>query len=327
MISPKDNYLMMLRGEIPEYIPNYYEDRAGRFNEEFLTPQAVPNGPVISSLGVKYIGSEEVDFGAMPDPSRKVLEDISGWRDFVKLPDLSGFDFESYYKDKIKNIDRSKKYITVGGGDYFLTLVSIMGFENALIALIDNPEEVKEFLSYVSDFYIMILKKQIQYIKPDVLGLMDDDSAYHASFFSVDIYREIFKPLHKKHCDIALENNMLIERHDCGHCEQFIPDWIETGVRSWNPAQVTNDLVGIKKKYTGKLAICGGWDNLRFNADSDRDELRAALKEYVDTFAPGGGFAFNAKVLGPKNDPKVIDTNNFIKDFYFDYAYDWYKKH
>ncbi len=326
-MNPKENYLTMLRGEIPEYIPSMYEQRVGRFTEDLLTPTYCPNGPIITSFGVKYVGSPDLFNGAMPEPGFILLDDITKWRDVIKAPDLSDFDWEKYYHDKIKDIDRTTQYIPVGGGDYFLTLVSFMGFENAMIAMYEEPEEVHALLEYVSEFYLLVLKQQIRYIKPDTLGLMDDDAAYRAPFFSVAMYREFFKPMHKLHCDLARENGMLIERHDCGRCESFIPDWLELGICSWNPAQPTNDLVGIKQKYGDRLAICGGWDNLKYNEVTDMDELRDALKTYVDTFAPGGRFSFMAAAGGRPGDPLADTRRQIVKDFHFDSAHDWYKTH
>jgi uroporphyrinogen-III decarboxylase len=72
----------------------------------------------------------------------------------------------------------------VHGGDYFLTLVSFMGFEGALIALYEEPEEVKALLDYVSEFYLEVMKRQILYCRPDIYQLMDDDSALKGPFFS-----------------------------------------------------------------------------------------------------------------------------------------------
>ncbi len=327
MMTPKENYLTMLSGQIPEYVPSMYEQRRGFFNEEFLTPNSAPNGPIITSLGIKYVGSAELNYGAMPDPNRKVLEDITQWRDFVHTPDLSGFDFEKYYADKVKDIDRTNKYISVTNGDYFLTLVSIMGFENALVAMYEEPDEVKALLEYISEFYLDIMKKEIYYIKPETLTLMDDDSAYKSPFLSVDVYQEVIKPFHKKHCDLALENGMFIERHDCGRCEQFIPDWIEMGISAWNPAQTSNDLKSIKQKYGNKLAICGAWNSQDWPNTCNEDELIAAVKDYVDTFAVGGGFSFMAGVSGPKDDPETQKRQALIKQFYFDYVHDYYKTH
>ena len=62
--------------------------------------------------------------GAMPKPGVIILEDITKWRDCIHAPDTSDVDWESYYKDKIKDINRSEQYITITGGDYFLTLIS-----------------------------------------------------------------------------------------------------------------------------------------------------------------------------------------------------------
>lgn len=328
-VTPKENYLRMLRGEVPEFIPSYLEPYVSVLDEELLTPNRAPNGPIVTALGVTYVGDPDNNYGAMPKPGEIMLDDICKWRDVVKLPDLSGRDWEGYYKSKLANVDREKFAVSAGGGDYFLTLVSLMGFENALIAMYEEPEEVMALLEHISGFYLEVMKQQIKYVKPDFYGLMDDDSAYKMPFFSLEIYRKIFKPLQKKHCDILNEEGILIDRHDCGKCEQFIDDWLELGVRGWNPCQVSNDLKGIKKKYLGRLALEGCWDSqgeIGRGVVSDQ-ALRDGLAEYVDTFAPGGGFAFNANIGGLVTDPRVIAKRAVVKEFFFDYARDWYKTH
>lgn len=318
----------MLRGEIPEYVPSIFEDRVGRWVEDFLTPQSCPDGPIVTSLGVTYVGCADLMNGAMPAPGKNLLgEDLSHWRDVIKAPDLSHFDFEKYYADKMKGIDRSTKMVTVGGGDYFLTLVSFMGFENLLINMYEDPETIHAMLEYVNKFYMLILKNAVHYIKPDAISIMDDDAAYRAPFFSVEMYREFFKPYHKMHCDVAHEIGVNIERHDCGKCESFIPDWIEMGIRSWNPAQVSNDLKAIKKKYTGQLAIVGAWDRFFWDKCTDMEQYRAALMEYVDTFAPGGGFVYMASTGTDESDPLYQQRQDIIRDVYDNYARDWYRTH
>jgi hypothetical protein len=105
--------------------------------------------------------------------------------------------------------------------------------------------------------------------------------------------------------------------HCCGKCESFIDDWIELGVRAWEPAQVSNDLRAIKAKYAGKLAIMGGWDNtgpISYPSVTD-EELLAALKEYVDTFAPDGGFAYMAMVMSESDDPEALRKVELAESF------------
>ncbi len=328
-LTPKENYFRMLRGEIPEWLPSYFNNGAALWVEELLTPQAAPDGPIVTTLGVTYVGSPDNNWGAMPKPNEVVLDydNIEHWRDYVKIADLSDFDFESYYREKAKDIDRSQFYIHSGGADYFLSLVSLMGFEATLLALYEYPDEVKEMLEFLSEFYLFIFNQQIKYLKPEILMTMDDDSTWNSPFFSLEMYREFFKPYHKKHYDIALDHEMYIEHHDCGKCEIFIPDWIEMGVQSWNPAQVCNDLVGIKKQYGDKLAIVGGWDNVKYDTCDDEEELRAALKEYVDTFAPGGRFGFFAVTGGLPEEESTKRRMQIVEDFYYEYAFDWYETH
>ena len=330
-MTPKENYLRMMRGEIPEFIPSgMYEPHSQQVEDELLTPRAAPDGPIVTSLGVKYVGAgAELMFGAMPEPNNIIIDDITKWREQLKIKDVSGRDWEGYYKEKSKDFDRVNKCVGVGGGDYWLTLVSLMGFEGALLAMFEEPEEVKELLTEISKFYTMVLKQQIYYLKPEVLGIMDDDSAYRAPFFSVEMYREIFKPFHKLHADIALNEGMVISRHDCGKCEQFIDDWLDTGVSEWNSPQDSNDLLGIKKKYGNRLAFPGRWEGASRFAEGkvDEKEMRDSLAEYVDTYAPGGGFTFSAMMRGDMDDPIANEKREIVKKFYFDYVRDWYKTH
>ncbi len=58
-ITPKENYLMMLRGEIPEYVPSSQFMPSGEMiADELLTPVSAPNGPVKTAYGVTYVGSK-----------------------------------------------------------------------------------------------------------------------------------------------------------------------------------------------------------------------------------------------------------------------------
>ena len=327
-MTPKENYLRMLSGEIPEFIPSYIIPHSTHVAEELLTPQAAPNGPYVTSLGVTYVGSPDFNYGAMPEPNHIIISDITKWDEQLKIRDVSGRDWESYYRKQSENFDRENKCVGIGGGDYFLTLVSLMGFEGALLAMYEEPDEVISLLEFISKFYTTVLKNQLYYTKPDLYNIMDDDSGQQAPFFSLAMYRKIFKPFHKLHADLAREAGCIVERHDCGKSEQFVDDWIEIGIRSWNPAQIVNDCKAIKKKYVGKLALSGCWDQQYWTGrKATEKELKDALAEYVDTFAPCGSFTFSAMMGGPTDDPATNENRAIARQFYFDYVKDWYKTH
>lgn len=330
-LTPKENYLRMMRGELPEYIPApFIEPWGTSIPDELLTPNNCPNGvPFTTVYGVTYVGSADLLNGAMPEPGKILLHDITKWRDVIKNPDLSGRDWEGYYKSLTDKVDRSQLVLRTVGGDYFLTLVSFMGFEGALIAMMEEPEEVYALFDYVSEHYLEVMRQQIKYAKPEVYTLMDDDAAKLAPFFSLDMYRRLVKPFHKRHADLALENGIYLDRHDCGHCEIFVDDWVEMGFKSWNPAQVSNDLVGIKKRTNNQLVIAGGWDSTGYIGSQkvDPDDLRQALYNYVDTLAPGGAFTFNANISRQPDAALYEEKMAIVKDVYYNYARDYYKTH
>ena len=327
-LTPKENYLRTLRGAIPEYVPSFFDPYMRPVREELLTPNNLPDGkPFVTSLGVTFVGLPEMNYGAMPKPGQIVIDDIMKWRDQLNIRDVTGRDWEGYYKKIEEDFDRENLCICVDGGDYFLSLVSLMGFEGALLAVYEEPEEVIALLTEISKFFLMVTKQQMRYLKPEVYILMDDDAAYRAPFFSVDIYRRIFKPFHKLHVDLAKENGCMVVRHDCGKSEQFLEDWLELGIDAWNPFQTTNDCKGIKQKYGHLLTLEGGWDSQGkyVNDDVPDDELYADLDEYVATFAPGGRWTFSAMVGGmpspdkppsPKRELVIKYYNDKVKYYY-----------
>lgn len=329
-ITPKENYLQLLKTGMPEYIPSgFFDPYMEAVIEELIAPVMAPDGPIKTVYGVEYVGSKDINYGAMPRPGVILFDDVRKWRDHIKNPDLSDRYWEGYYKKQTDKFDRVNKAVACHGGDYFLTLVSFMGFENALLAMYEEPDEVMELFDYVSQHYLEVMRRQIQYVKPDIYTIMDDDSAYRAPFFSPEIYRKLVKPFHKRHADLAQENGIFLDRHDCGRCECFIEDWLELGIRSWNPAQVSNDLVAIKKKYTGRLVLNGCWDNQGplGSPHVDEEYLREELYKYVNTFAPGGTFVFSAMIMASPDDEEGQKRTKIIRDFYFDYVRDYYKTH
>ena len=214
-------------------------------------------------------------------------------------------------------------------GKIFQRLCDFMGFEEGLCAIAEEPEEVYALFEYLCDFYIDVLKKYIPSYRPEAICIPDDTATARGPFISRKTYQNLVLPFHRRIAELALENGVFIQKHDCGRCEDFIEDWIDMGVTAWDPAQPSNDLKGIKEKYGRRLIIAGGWDSQGPASFPETDEriFKDLLAEYVDTLAPNGGFIFAAYVAGQTGDPEVKRRNEMIRDFYQDYARDWYARH
>lgn len=127
--------------------------------------------------------------------------------------------------------------------------------------MLEEPDEVMELFEYMNKFYMEVSAKAMEYYKPDVWCITDDTATATNPFISVEMYREMVKPFHTREASFAKNIGMPIDMHDCGRCEDFIEDWLDFGVTCWNPAQVMNDLKGIKEKYGNRLVLEGCWDS------------------------------------------------------------------
>ena len=325
-LTEKENLLRMFNGEIPEYLPKYdfWGWGAGL---PFQTDQKSADGYPVDEFGIEYTTTDVSMGGMMPVPGRIFLDDIRKWRDVVKTPDISDWDWEKLAKEGLKDKDTEHNPIIVHNGGYFMLLMNMMGFAEGLCAMQEEPEEVYALFDYLSEYYVARAKGLIKYFKPDIYELGDDTAAHNFPFISPEVYRNLVKPFHKREADLALDAGLKIGMHDCGKSECFIDDWLDLGVGLWEPAQTTNDILGVKKKYGRKLIITGGWDNqgpISYPETPD-EELKEALKVYVDTMAPDGGFCYMPVVVGNYTDEPFIRKMKLCDDFYHEYARDWYR--
>ena len=335
MLTPRENYLRTLRGEIPEYVASAYEMYTDTvWLDYYFKPVYAPDGFNFSPWGVRYVGSPELNMGGMPEPNFIILRDITKWREHIINPGTGNIDFEKHYLKSVEGRDRVNQALVINGGEYFQTLVSFMGFTEAVMAMFEEPDEVYAMFEYLSEYNLEIAKQRIKYTKPDIYMISDDCAAAKHPFFSLDMYKRLVKPFHKMHADLALENGLAITKHDCGHSEMFLPDWVEMGVSGWNPAESINDLVGIKKTYGAKMTMDGGpWAKISADRDISTDEaLIGVIDEYVATFAPGGGFIFS--VVLPFEADRAEDAtykaeyerrNELVRKYFFENVRNYYK--
>ena len=327
-LTEKENLLRMFDGEMPEYLPRY-DFWGWGCGIPRHTGKKSADGYDVDEFGIEYTTTSASMGGMMPVPGRVLLDDITKWRDVVKTPDLSGTDWEAVAKKALENKDWEHNPIVLHNGGYFMTLMNMMGFADGLCAMEEEPEEVYALFEYLNEYYMEREKALLKYFHGDIYGLADDTAAMQCPFISPETYRKLVKPFAKREADLALDAGLKISMHDCGRAEAFIDDWLDIGVQLWEPAQVTNDIMGIKKKYGRKLIITGGWDNqgpISYPETPD-EELREALIAHIDRMAPGGGFCYLCNVVGSSTDDFYQRKMKLVRQVYDEYGRDWYQTH
>ena len=258
-MTERENLLRVINGQEPAWVPRLGLTFFGLDKEnppasegariDVIPQKRLPNGGHIDMFGIEFEPTNSTGGMELPVPGKFILDDITKWRDVIKLPSLEGIDWEAVAKKSVEHIDRNQTAVVqnthVG---YFQHLMNFMGFTEGLCAMYEEPEEVRALYEYLSDFYMTIAENTIDYIKPDIFSLTDDTATAKSSFISLELFRDLVKPYHARLGNLAKERGIPVNMHNCGRCEDFIEDWMEYGVKLWNPAQVMNDLEGIKKK-------------------------------------------------------------------------------
>ena len=328
-ITPKENFMKLRHGGMPEYVPFYSlagipylgENAIGNIPINFFANAQARAGQK-NMWGVPYTKPAEggID-AAMPDTSIVTLEDISDWTKVVKLPEQLDVDIERVYNDFVSTrFDRSQSALKLAMPfQPFQTLVGLMGFEGGLCALYTDPEEVKAMLNAMVDFLEPHFEKMLDYLKPDIWSMADDTAAKETPFFSPEIYKDVFLPIYHRLSDCATRRDIPVEFHNCGKIGEFIPFMLDFGVEMTDPAQVTNDLVALKEEYKGKLSFCGGWEWARNVPPEypkfDEEVLRQSVRDAMDKYAPGGGYAFyHSGLVSYFGDPVVEEVKRIVRD-------------
>ena len=329
-LTEKENFLRMLSGEMPEFVPHYNMMGWGLRSSVRFSKGPEIGGGFVSDYGVEFTPVSAAGGAALPTPGKFILKEIEDWPNVIHNPTIpNDIDWEAAAKKDTENFDRVNKPCFMSAGDYFQNLMAFMGFTEGLCAMYESPEEVTALFSYLHEYNIAREKIYLHYYKPDIWYILDDNATRMNPFISPEMNRELLIPFQREQAELALDAGCKVMMHDCGRCEDFIPDWIDMGVSAWDPAQVDNDLLGIKAKYKGRLSLLGCWDSQgpASWADSSDELLLDSLAEYVDTYAPGGGFAWTANVLGAEGDENVKRKNELVQKFYEDYAKPWYYNH
>ncbi len=327
-ISPKDNFLKIAYGGMPEYIPYFTmmgEPYLGEAATKMMNPNIFNETHFVDGgkdmWGVTYRAAEGTNNATMPDTSIILLHDIEDWEKVVKFPEVPDIDFEMQYQKDLQffQVDREQSAVMSGPGLMpFQTLVGLMGFAGGLMALYEDPDSVSDMLNAMVDFLEPLYTKYIDIYKPDIWYMLDDTCAKTAPFFSVETYRQVFKPVYDRMAKPARERGIPIMFHNCGYVEPFIQDMVDFGVSILEPMQNSNDLMKVKEQYKGKLGLIGGADWAlvmpKNYPEYDEEELRQKVRDIIDLNAPGGGYGIYIWPLSYFGDPVIKEVNRILRD-------------
>jgi len=322
MLTAKANFLETLKKDgKPDRLVNQYQpfvpvmiDPCGKFTR----------GNRVKGLTTKdrwgtEIAWPEDQFAAMPHVTREnqVLKDITHWRDYVNVPDIVGAcsdpELWKEAQEAAAAVDRNEKLVLgFMGTGVFEQMHYLMGFEDTLMNLLEEPEDMLELAEVIGEYRFQYAKLLVDNLKPDIILSHDDWGSKTNLFMSPDTWREIIKPQYVKMYSYMKEHGVLIMHHADSYLEPIVEDMVELGVDIWQGTLPTNNIAKITEKLDGRMALMGGIDSWIDRADATEEEIRKETRRVCEEygtlghFVPSLTYGLSGSIF-PHVDPIVAD--------------------
>ena len=289
-LTTRENMQLVIDGKQPEWLPSFFDDCVTITPAALDRKQDKQTGHFVDIFGTRFFDAAD---GQVPDHSHHRLTDVTKWREVMPEIDLSKIDWEEDARLMRARHITNDQSIHLHAGFVWEQLHYMMGFEDALTALLIEPEAAYDCMNALADFWIDALRRYCKFIKPDFAVFFEHIATARGLLMSPATYRSIIKPVQKKMYSAIIELGVIPEIHVDGYIEDVIPDFVELGIRAIQPFQVMNDINLYKEKYS--LTAFGGWDAFGpgNKEESTDEEIRASVRLAMDSYGPGYRYVFS----------------------------------
>jgi uroporphyrinogen decarboxylase len=323
-MNQRENLLSLLRREGFEYIPpefdlcphlvDVYRQKTGQnipYPEYFEMPwRGIPDikmsdntknflpwyGHLKEGTSIDVWGVAHEPGSAAAMHMTRMLHPLKGIEDFEKI---KGFPFPEFGKGSSVGQEAAATGIHKQGlaamGMMQMTVWEtawyIRGMEDLMMDMMGDDPIATFILDRITEEAVVRAQSFVR-AGADIVYLGDDIGMQRSIMMNVDLYRKWLKPRLKTVIDAAkkLNPNIIIMYHSCGYVTPFIDDLIDAGVDVLNPIQPESmDYHEVITKYKSRLSFHGCIGTQTVMPLSTPAEVKAAVKDCLDTAGPSGG--------------------------------------
>lgn len=261
--------------------------------------------------------------GYSPIPGKHPVTDITLWREQVHFPNLEEINWENA-KNDIAHLNREEKCsLFFWESGPWERVHALVGFEEALVALYEEPEAVLELIEAITDYKLKCLEYIAEYYKPDMILNLDDAGHQQGAFMSTDMYREFILPSEVRIGNAVREYGIIYAQHSCGKIDTFFGDILESKPATFAGLFAPyNDIIAVEEKYADLFVVDGGLNNqLLLTADTTDEEIIQEIRRCIDTIAPYKNLIVNPGYVPDKH------REQLIRDEVRSYGKNYWKRH
>ena len=176
-------------------------------------------------------------------------------------------------------------------GFLFLRLTYLRGFENFMVDVAEENQNLYELRDVVTDYWYQVTKARLDCGATHVSG-GDDLGLQDRLPISPDAWRKLIKPAYEQIFGLARERGATVRLHTDGYIVEIIPDLIEIGVTDLNPQDLVNGLDTLERLAKGKVHITLDIDRQKITAFGTPGEIDRHIRNCIQTLgSPEGGLS------------------------------------
>jgi uroporphyrinogen decarboxylase len=174
--------------------------------------------------------------------------------------------------------------------DGFSDLRDLLGYEEALMAPLVEPEAAMAFLDRIVDYNLAVAERAVRAFGVKIIATTDDVAMAAGPLFPPDVYAERILPSFRRAVQGFKALGCLTVKHCDGNVLPLVEGWIDAGIDGLDPidpgAGLT--LAAMKRAYGDRIALKGNIDCVNTLCTGTPEEVREEVRRAIADGGPGG---------------------------------------
>jgi uroporphyrinogen decarboxylase len=166
-----------------------------------------------------------------------------------------------------------------------------MGYEGALVNMLEQPELVTAVVERCVDHYIQVIRRAAE-LGVNVVFSGDDIADSRGPLFSPRLWRSLLLPHYRRLVAAIHDAGLYHWKHSDGNLYPFLDSIVDAGTDGIDPIDPLGgmELSVVKARYGERVAIKGNVDQLELLAHGPAEAVVARVKACIREAGVGGGY-------------------------------------
>ena len=238
------------------------------------------------------------------------------------VPNPDDFDYEQPAARAASFKDYAVYVGNAGLADVINSTGRVMGMEDTLVNLVTRHEATLYYINRVVSMQLGVCERLLEMAKGNIsfLWMGEDLGTQTSPMISLDLYRDVLRPIHQKYIDLAKSYKLPVMVHTCGASSWVYEDFIEMGVDAVDTLQPeATDMTpqSLKERFAGRLAFHGCISTAGALALGGPEDTREIVRQTFEIMMPTYSYMCAPTHLIQDNTPmeNVLSMYQAAKEF------------